>query len=270
MSLKVGLLIKEAYNTEFAKRLWEDGLRPLWVIEDSLSEYSKQINATASFKTTPLYLELHQPEAYVQIVALVGVEPDEALVISYDPSLLEVAYSVGLGTHLCGQALAERRLPAPLRPSMIAPQWLGNIAAIRTLLAQTKPGQWAIRPRTATAEDWSGLQILSHLIESEIQHQRRRLQRILQEDCPFIEAPVPPGPKQKVMSLSASELVARFELERQKTIVLVKSLSADEWRRPARHSIFGLTTLLEMAHFTAQHDRLHIQQLCQALGRCED
>jgi hypothetical protein len=26
---------------------------------------------------------------------------------------------------------------------------------------------------------------------------------------------------------------------------------------------------LEMAHFTAQHDRLHLNQICQTLGKCE-
>ena len=61
-----------------------------------------------------------------------------------------------------------------------------------------------------------------------------------------------------------------FRQARERTIALLAGLRPDQWNRPARHSIFGLTNLLEMAHFTAQHDRLHITQLCQTLGKCAD
>jgi hypothetical protein len=64
--------------------------------------------------------------------------------------------------------------------------------------------------------------------------------------------------------------VAReFEEARRETLQLVATFTDVDWQRPARHSIFGLTTLLEMAYFTAQHDRLHLNQLCQTIGRCE-
>ena len=60
-----------------------------------------------------------------------------------------------------------------------------------------------------------------------------------------------------------------FAEERQQTVAFLNDLPPEAWTRPARHSIFGPTTLLEMANFTATHDRLHIQQICQTLGRCE-
>jgi hypothetical protein len=267
MSLKAALLIQEAYNAAIAAQLRKDSLRTLSITEDGLSEYDEWHKITTSFKSSTLYEELHRPETYAQIVALAGVEPDEMLAIGHDPSHLDAAYAVGLSTHRADQPLTKRRLSSALNASMIAPQWLGNIAALNILMAQTKPDHWAMKPAEA---EWSGLQVLSHLIESEEQHQRPRLQRIIQEDCPFIAAPMPPGPKQQILDTSASNLLARFKAERQQTLHLTASLSADDWGRPARHSIFGLTTLLEMAHFTAQHDRLHIQQLCQVLGRCND
>jgi len=120
-------------------------------------------------------------------------------------------------------------------------------------------------------DEWSILQIVCHLLESEQVVQRPRLQRILNEDNPFLRSPQPPPGPHEALACDQSGLRAarRWAAERQKTIMWLRQLSANDWQRPARHSIFGLTTLLEMAHFTAQHDRLHLNQLCQTLGRCE-
>nr|MCU0514203.1 DinB family protein [Anaerolineae bacterium] len=98
--------------------------------------------------------------------------------------------------------------------------------------------------------------------------QRPRLERILREDDPFLIAPRPPGPDIPVCAEDGHRIAAEFVQERARTMAFVHTLTAAEWQRPARHSIFGRTTLLEMAHFTAQHDRLHLNQLCQTIGRC--
>jgi hypothetical protein len=112
--------------------------------------------------------------------------------------------------------------------------------------------------------------VVCHLAESEWKVQRPRLERIRAEDNPFIAAPKsPPGPREAGACEEDGRAAAiNFVHERLKTIAFLSELKADEWKRPARHSIFGPTTLLEMAHFTAQHDRLHINQLCQTLGHC--
>jgi hypothetical protein len=65
------------------------------------------------------------------------------------------------------------------------------------------------------------------------------------------------------------DVAYQFAQERENTLTLLASLTEDDWRRPATHSIFSNTTLLEMAHFTARHDRMHITQICQTLGRCD-
>jgi hypothetical protein len=38
-----------------------------------------------------------------------------------------------------------------------------------------------------------------------------------------------------------------------------------EWSRPARHAIFGPTTLQELAGFMAGHDRAHVQQVWKTI-----
>jgi hypothetical protein len=155
----------------------------------------------------------------------------------------------------------------PLEPSSIRPQLLGNLGALYGLLTAVKPAQWNQHP---DPKEWSIMEVLCHLLASEAQVQRPRLEQILAEDNPFLVPPqAPPGPAQVPLCADDGFQAADdFFAERQLTIDWLDHLPANAWQRPARHSIFGLTTLLEMSHFTAQHDRLHINQICETLGRC--
>ena len=54
-------------------------------------------------------------------------------------------------------------------------------------------------------------------------------------------------------------MAAEFVRERQATLQVIADFSLETWQRRVRHSIFGLSTMLEMAYFTAQHDRLHLK-----------
>jgi len=262
MSLKA-VLILEDFPVDSAQALLtapeNTALAWAWIAE---SLPPTPFLASTWIKPSLLGFSLHESAAYAQLVALIGVEPDEALLLAIHPHHRQAAQALGLRTSLN----PADALPA-LEAAMIAPQWHGNLAALRYWLDHSTALQWAWRP---SEEAWSGLQILSHLIESEEQHQRPRLLRILQADQPFIAAPMPPGPNQPVLHESGEALLALFTAARQQTLELLASLQPSDWQRSARHSIFGLTTLLEMAHFTAQHDRLHIQQLCQTLGHCQD
>ncbi len=51
-----------------------------------------------------------------------------------------------------------------------------------------------------------------------------------------------------------------FTQARIKLVNLLEGLSADDWQRPARHAIFGPTTLQELVGFIVGHDRLHVRQ----------
>lgn len=231
------------------------------------------------------------PAYYAEIVARIGVEPDEAIVVS-DSLANDVrpaatarlrTYHVGSGARdlavddagtLAGFA---RRIqdsgwrdalpPRALNPEAVAPQLWGNVGALFGLLASVQPGHWEQHPDPA---EWSILQIVCHLLESEDQVQRPRLERILAADNPFLVNPPPPtGPHAPPCDSDGRQAANRFAARRRETLALLSALPAAAWNRPARHSVFGLTTLLEMALFTAQHDRLHLSQLCQTLGRCE-
>lgn len=218
---------------------------------------------------------------YAEAIARVGIEPDETLMIG-DSLTNDINPSQKLGIrtfhmtekssistiieHVHQENWQSQYIPSPLTQDMIIPQYEGNIAALYGLLSEVKANQWTQRPNPA---EWSILQILSHLVDSEIHVQRNRLQIILEQNNPFIIAPPPPTINMPVPYQDGYRIVENFVKERMATITLLEKLSPKQWQRPARHNIFGMTTLLEMAYFTAQHDRLHINQLCQTLGKCD-
>lgn len=221
------------------------------------------------------------PGYYAEVIARIGVEPDEALMVG-DSIRNDIAPAQQMGIHTVHvndpdilKKINERVQNIdwtsqysnnPLTSAMIFPQYKGNIGALFGLLAEVEDGQWDQHP---DPHEWSILQILSHLQISEHDVQRPRLQKILEIDNPFLTAPPPPGPNIPVCHSDGMHIANQFRLERMQTVELLVPVTLEQWQRPARHSIFGMTTLLEMAHFTAQHDRLHINQLCQTLGNCD-
>jgi HAD superfamily hydrolase (TIGR01509 family) len=222
------------------------------------------------------------PAYYAEIVARVGIEPDEALIIGDNPiNDIQAAQAVGLNTfhvtdtrsrqplfhQLQNPAFLPSFTPPPLAPQMVLHELRGNIGALNGLLEGVTHDMWHLRP---DPNEWSILQIICHLCISETTTQRARLQNILSQDNPFVIDPQAPGPNMPICHDDLQAVTQNFIHERQATIALLRALSEADWQRPARHSIFGLTTLLEMAHFTAQHDRIHINQLCQTIGRCQE
>ena len=222
------------------------------------------------------------PAFYAELIARIGIEPDEALLVGDKRQNDHLpAETVGLHAWPVENATAFRHLlehvqfagwqhrysGGPLRETMLKPQFLGNLGALFGLLSEVKEQQWHQKP---DPNEWSIVQILCHLAETETAVHQERLQKILSVENPFIRALPPPGPDMPTCSDRPQEVAEEFREKRLSTLELIAELAPEDWLRPARHSIFGLTNLLEMAYFTAQHDRLHISQLCQTLGKCLD
>jgi HAD superfamily hydrolase (TIGR01549 family) len=230
------------------------------------------------------------PAYYAEIVARVGLEPDEAVILGDSfRNDIEAGHKAGLFAYCisdderCHEGnrgrsfadfedwLAEHRnqqvvIKHWLTPDIVMNELLGNLGAMYGLLQDVQDNFWHQRPDD---NEWSIVQILCHLWHYENQHERSRLERILAEDSPFIVAPQSPGPNIDVCDNDGFSVAKQFAEARYQTLEFLRGLSDEQWHRPARHSIFGFTNLIEMAHFTAQHDRLHLNQLCQTIGRCE-
>ncbi len=222
------------------------------------------------------------PAYYAELIARLGVEPDEAVMIGDRlDNDIQAAQAINIRGFLSGrdgtlqnfaEAMQQRtfeQIPRlPLSPDMIFSQYLGNIGAIFGVIQDIQPRFWHQQPHP---DEWSPIQILCHLVDSETSVQRRRLQHILAEDNPFLAQPKPPPkPGEFDCALLEGEAIAhQWASMRTDTMAFLRKLTPEDWKRPARHSIFGPTTFLEMAQFTAQHDRLHIEQLCQTIGKCK-
>jgi FMN phosphatase YigB (HAD superfamily) len=235
------------------------------------------------------------PHYYEEILARVGVEADEAIMVGDDPvnDILPAAQA-GLNTFQIDRDTAadppdgvtpdgsgtladfDQRVaagwlatlhPRPRTAEQVTPRMLGDVGALFGLIDGINPAYWHMRP---DPDEWSPLETLCHLRDSERSVQRPRLQRIAAEDNPFISQPQdPPGPGERDLSGEEGHAaLLEFWDERCRTLDFIQGLCPEDWSRPARHSIFGPTTLLEMAHFTTRHDHLHINQLCGTIGRC--
>lgn len=237
------------------------------------------------------------PHYYEEILARIGVQADEALMVGddpendiipareaglntfwvvNDPALLEQVDTVqpdGYGTldQLAVMVQEENWLdtlePRSHTVEQVAPRLLGNLAALFGMVQDVPPGAWHMHPDKA---EWSPIEVLCHLVESEQEIQLPRLKLIAERDNPFLSQPKePPAPSSRMCPEDVWMVAHAFARARYDTIEFLESLNSEQWARPARHYIFGPTTLLEVAHFLAQHDRLHLTQLCQTVGRCE-
>jgi HAD superfamily hydrolase (TIGR01549 family) len=245
-----------------------------------------------------LHFTKPNPQYYEELLARTGAEADETIMVG--DSLTEdmiPAAKAGLNTfwidwgnllpddfpadlnpdgngtladfeRLVGDGWLATLKTRPRTPDQVIPRLMGNVGALFGLVDTMKPEYWNMRP---DPNEWSPLELLCHLRDSERNVQRPRLERIANENNPFIsQTQPPPGPGMRDLSGEDGNTVLRqFWDERCHTLTFLSKLPPEAWSRPARHSIFGPTTLLEMADFTAHHDRLHINQLCQTIGRCQ-
>lgn len=235
---------------------------------------------------------------YEELLARIGVESDEAIMVgdnarndigparqigmatfyieggseeSGDPecdgrgTLADFAERVASGWLI---ELASRPL-LPRTPAQVGPRMLGNTAALHGLMEAIPPSFWHMRPNP---NEWTPLEIVCHMLNRERDVHRPSLERIAREGNPFITYPAPPfmPDNPSCPTDDPREVVAAFWHERQITLGFLAELPIGDWDRPARHSIFGPTSLLEMALFTTRHDRLHLSQLCQTVGQCRE
>ncbi|MCD4687353.1 MAG: HAD hydrolase-like protein [Anaerolineae bacterium] len=271
---------------------------PRTAIEQRLAWAGVPVDAVEFAIVTTLdnmhYAKPH-PAYYEEVLARVGVQADEAIMVGDDwKNDIVPAWHAGLNTFWVCQDCAvsddqsvlpdgsgsladfacrvqdenwlEMLEPLPRTIPQIAPRMNGNLAALLGIVHEAPDHVWSLRP---DEEEWTPMEVLCHMHESETELQRPRFEIIAREENPFLSQPKePPAPASRVCPENALLVAAAFAKERARTVEYLTALTPEQWARPARHYIFGPTTMLEMAHFTAQHDRLHITQLCQTIGKC--
>ena len=146
-----------------------------------------------------------------------------------------------------------------------------DLNTIKSIL-QTTPARWAaltaalpaelLAARPAAAE-WSALECLVHLLDTEAIFQTR-LQAFLSGHDFAAFNPDAQGSKAGPETRPA-ELAARFEHLRQASLAALAAITPADLPRTARHAELGLVTLAQMVNEWAAHDLNHTLQGEKAL-----
>jgi FMN phosphatase YigB (HAD superfamily) len=137
-------------------------------------------------------------------------------------------------------------------------------ASISSLLEDMPASSWTVRPAPG---EWSLTEVVCHLRDSELELNQPRLQKVMMEDEPFLAAQrTNDWAEERHYRKQDGCLAFQDYLKaRLATLNTLNGLSDADWSRKARHSIFGPTTMQELASFMATHDRIHIQQIWKLL-----
>jgi hypothetical protein len=133
-------------------------------------------------------------------------------------------------------------------------------AALDTLLTNLSKSAWVLRP---AKNEWSLAEIICHLRDVEIEVNLPRLQKVLDENNPFIPGKDTDSWVNERQYIDQDGLVALadFTSARIQVLNMLENISQDSWNRSARHAIFGPTDLEELINFIASHDQLHLRQI---------
>jgi hypothetical protein len=113
--------------------------------------------------------------------------------------------------------------------------------------------------RSPAAGEWAIRQVLFHLLET-AGMLAWRVERILTEDEPSLEG-VASWAIEGGEEMSGGEMLKRYLESREATARRLASIRPQDWLRTARHSEWGVVTLVGQVSYFAKHDASHIPQI---------
>ena len=116
--------------------------------------------------------------------------------------------------------------------------------------------------RAPAVNEWSMIECLQHLVDTEKWVFPARIKALLAGQDFQAFDPETQGTKQ---SPTPAELAAEFSRLRAVNLETLKTVTASDLGRTARHSELGLVTLGELIHEWAGHDLMHTVQAERAL-----
>jgi FMN phosphatase YigB (HAD superfamily) len=155
------------------------------------------------------------------------------------------------------------------KPESLIALMLATPATIHGLLPSPSKREQDADPdmkRRPVPNGWSLTEILCHLRDTEREVNMPRLRMMLELNEPFIPARDTDSwaAERDYRNQDATQAVQDFTKARMQTVDVLRNLT-DEWKRKARHAIFGPTDLQELIKFMIEHDKLHIRQICSTL-----
>lgn len=137
-------------------------------------------------------------------------------------------------------------------------------AVMDGITRQLEAEAWSQRPANG---EWNVIEILAHLRDVDREVNAGRIESTIRGENPFL-----PGtntdPWVQERNYAAEPGPAALEgliQSRTHLLELIDGATDEQLAQPARHAIFGPTTLRELLGFIATHDRTHIRQAMNAI-----
>jgi HAD superfamily hydrolase (TIGR01549 family) len=231
------------------------------------------------------------PEYFAEVLAQLGW-PEGPVVVIGDDTVMDIAPCAQLGLPAvwiptkepavlpedCKQSAMAVNLDEGWRwineqpPDMLVPRLdtpatclailRANPAALASISEPVDQGAWNRRTK---AGQWSLAEIACHLRDVEQEVNLPRTLKILDETNPFLPAlDTDRWAEERDYAHQDGQLaLADYVAARLQLLSRLAHLVPEDWRRPARHSIFGRTNLAELVRIAATHERLHVRQFYQ-------
>lgn len=159
----------------------------------------------------------------------------------------------------------ERLQPNFSTPRAITAILYSTPAALNTFTRGFTDKEWNAN---INDNEWGPTEILCHLRDVDQEIYLPRIHSILSEDNPFIEAIDADrwAVERRYKEQDGYKVLTEFINNRKKILDIISNFEGEDWKKEARHTIFGPTIMLELLQIFARHDRLHIQQFHQTLN----
>jgi len=152
--------------------------------------------------------------------------------------------------------------------------WKQELAQARTelenFLHSLTPAELQTPVVSEDQTTWTVLDVVAHLLENERGmsihiHKIRKGQETVPADFDLNHWNA--GLKGRISNLSLPELLQNLAQVRARTLKELESLSPEEWSLQGRHPARGMITVEQYYETMAYHDRHHLNDIKQALGR---
>ena len=286
-------LIRQAFSENWDVVVATNPIFPKIAIQKRLSWAG--FSESTPFKLITSFEDFHfskpHPAYYAEILALLGCPDQPAVMVgdSLEDDLLP-ASKLGISGYLVTNHTVSlpETLDAPVEqgPLKNVFPWLAKtatrlakpmqIATTQSILALLKATpaaldtlcknltleEWTYKPE---GKEWALVEILCHLRDVDREVNLLRIQKIINNEVPFLPGEVtdPWADERKYIDQSGPEALRAFIEVRTEMCHLLNQLTDQGWKGAARHAIFGPTSLFELAGFMATHDLVHIRQAYQ-------
>jgi len=159
-------------------------------------------------------------------------------------------------------------IPKYQTQSAIAATLKSTPAVLKEVLSALNEEEWK---RSPFIEEWSIVEIISHIRDVEREVNLPRIQTFLSDENPFIAAGDTDAwaVERSYAQQDGNATLREYLTARMETLSALRALKEEDWLRPGRHAIFGPITLEEQLGFMAEHDRVHIRQIFEIIRKNE-